>query len=486
MSKLLIIADWPKGIAVSPVTGFSDMRNVDVFSQPGVLRLNIQTIKRSGTTITGLVKWIVRSPSSGTYYALDDGGKVYSSTTGTTWNQVTGNTTTAASGNGLNIWTAADGKEYLFVARNALLDVYDITGTTWSSGWQSLTSDTNFHPIFISQNNRIYIGNANKVASIQELTTFVPGTGSTYNFNSAALTLPSAYRIRCLEEQNNLLLSGTTHNNGERADIFPWDKTSVSFNTPLRIPDSGVNAMLVSNNTLYLITGRQGNIHVSNGTSVTFIRSLPYHNFGFNSGEGVTVYPGAIVRSENQIYFGVSTVSTNGSSPTGVHGVYGLTLDAKTLTFEYQISTNVVTNASNLFIGALYPSDYILIGWKDSASSAQGIDQVDTSNNFYGSYSGYVDTDFYLLGIPSRKTQQLSQLDVQLLKPLLTSNAVRIKYRTNRTDSFTTLVTFDAATYTAASFHSSVSLPETDQIQFRIELTSPGTGTPELRQLIFQ
>lgn len=117
-----IIIDMPRqGIAPSAMTGFADVRNLDLFSVPGVARLNRKFSVASGST-SAIYNWLVRNPLTSTeFFALSTTGTVYTSTdgTGAVWSLLGGNTVSAASGNGLAIW-----KDYLFVARDASLDTF--------------------------------------------------------------------------------------------------------------------------------------------------------------------------------------------------------------------------------------------------------------------------------------------------------------------------------------------------------------------------
>ena len=94
--KPLIISAPRQGISASPHTGYGDVRNLDIFGIPGVARLNNLTAKKSSTTVTGLIQWIVKNPiTPAQVYALDNAGVVYKSTdSGATWALVTGNTFT--------------------------------------------------------------------------------------------------------------------------------------------------------------------------------------------------------------------------------------------------------------------------------------------------------------------------------------------------------------------------------------------------------
>lgn len=85
-----------EGIAQSPHVGYGDIRNLDLHSIPGIVRLNNITVKKSGTIITALPQWIVKNPLIPTeFWTVSSLGLVYKSTdSGVTWSAVTGNTHT--------------------------------------------------------------------------------------------------------------------------------------------------------------------------------------------------------------------------------------------------------------------------------------------------------------------------------------------------------------------------------------------------------
>ena len=96
MAKPLIISNPQIGIGSSPHLGIGDVRNLDLFKIPGVAVLNNLLAKKSGTTVTGLIQWMVKNPTTpAQVYALDNAGVLYKSTdSGATWALVTGNTVT--------------------------------------------------------------------------------------------------------------------------------------------------------------------------------------------------------------------------------------------------------------------------------------------------------------------------------------------------------------------------------------------------------
>src|SRR3990167_135386 len=209
----LVISDWSQGIGPSPLLGFGDVRNVDISSTPGAVRINNLTVKTSASLVTSTINWMVKNPATpAEVYALDAAGVVYKSTnSGVTWAILTGNTQTSAHGNGLAIWN-----NYLIVARDAFLDVCGdgsatgITAGNWSNSWKAITSDVLWHPMLSSKiDSKLYVGAGQYIASLEELTTFAPGSSGTYTWTAQALDLPENYRIKCLADLGSSLMIGT-------------------------------------------------------------------------------------------------------------------------------------------------------------------------------------------------------------------------------------------------------------------------------------
>lgn len=126
----LVIDNFQKGIAASPHVGFGDMRNLDISTIPGSIRINNLTeLKANGATLSiNQVISIVRNPiNSSQFWAVSIGGSVLQSNdSGATWTVIAGNT--AGNVMGLEIW-----KDYLFVARASALDVLGpLTGTIFT------------------------------------------------------------------------------------------------------------------------------------------------------------------------------------------------------------------------------------------------------------------------------------------------------------------------------------------------------------------
>lgn len=468
----LVIKDFQKGIADSPYLGFADMRNVDVITKPGIAQIGYLTSKVSSTTVTGLVKWFVQDPTTGNLYALDDTGKLYRSTTnGSTWTHISGNTTTDAHGNGLAVW-----KSHVFVARDTKLDVLKISDNTWYNDWQTLTSDILFHPMLVAQDDFLYIGCGNVIASVAD--DFAAGTPPTGTFTSSALDLPSHYRIKCLAELGNKIFIGTWVASGTKkiADIFPWDPSEDTFNLPLRLAENGINQIINYSNNLYINAGLYGTLYKSNGYQVVPLKYLK--SVTYDSTEYLTTYPGAIMHHNNKIMFGVSTSGGGNPEPMGIFGLF----NDEVITFDNSVSTLSVGATNTLIVGSLFSisANIFAIGWQDNAT--YGIDVVIAPDGpRYTSYAARIDSPIYQVGtVLQPKT--FSQIEFQLTKPLTTGQGIKLSYRTNTNDSFTLIGTFDYATYAGIQAYNTAFSCTCNTIQIRVELTTgaASTTTPEL------
>lgn len=483
----LIINAPRTGIAQSPHVGVADVRNLDIYSVPGVVQLNNILVKKSGTTVVAQINWMVRHPITTTeVYAIDNAGTVYKSTdTGATWAVLSGTSSTNAHGNGMWIW-----KNYLFVARDALLDVCGdgtatgITSSNWTLGWKTIDSDVLWHPMLTSKNDsKLYGGAGRFVYSIEELTTFAPGTGASYTFTQQALDLPASYRIKCIEELGNNLMLGTWQGTNvydiRIADIFPWDRSSTSFGQPVQMAEFGVHAMLNVGNSLIVLAGTEGLAYRCDGVSAGVIARLPQNLSG---GKYLEWYPGAICSYKNKVFVGVGQGGTTAIAGMGVYSIYQ-NGKGNILNFEHTISTLSDGSTNPLKPSALLPitRDTLLVAWRDNAT--YGIDLTTaTSYAYTTNYSGYFDSYLYVIGSIDDK-RKFENIEFELANKLATGEGIQISYRTNLTDSFTTIGTYTFANLGAIISHTDISDIFAEMVQIRVALLGTSTTTPQLKSV---
>lgn len=464
-----------------------------VFSSTGHGLLENDTVvfATTGALPTGLV-------AGTTYYVIATGltadafevstsqGGAAVNTSGTQSGTQTFRITTNANGNGLEIW-----KNYVFVARNAKLDVY--SGSAWTNNWKTIDSDTLWHPMFVSKNDYMLYGGASRyVYSLEEVSgqTFAPGTAATFTWTQQALDLPPNYRIKCLEEQGNNLMIGTWMGSNiydfKVADIFPWDRSSPSFGQPVVMNENGVNAMININGILYVLAGIEGKIYSSNGIQANVIGQIPSSIANIEGGLYLEPFPGAIMNYKGRLFFGVSNSTSTNIDGMGIWSL-SQTASGNILNLEHSISTGNWGASSLIKVGAICPinRDSFLCGWKDGTS--YGIDKV-TNTSRVTSYGGYFESPLYIVGIPEGKTD-FPRGQIQFAEPLGSGEGVQISYRTSTTGSYTTIVTIDYATYGSIQgkfFH--LGIEKVDTIQFKVAFTtgSSSNTSPKFKQLIIQ
>ncbi len=145
--KDLIIEAPRTGIAPSAHTGIADIRNLDIFTVPGIVRLNNPLSKKSVAVVTETPQWIVKNPiTQAEVYALGHLGTVYKSTnSGTTWVVLTGNTFTVTSASPAVFTAVAHGlveTNTIILSTTGALYTGLVAGTTYYVIAAGLTADT--------------------------------------------------------------------------------------------------------------------------------------------------------------------------------------------------------------------------------------------------------------------------------------------------------------------------------------------------------
>lgn len=391
-----------------------------------------------------------------------------------------GNSLSGPKGKGIGAFQTANiNRRYIFTYRTLEMDVCDVRSidymcdpvgnSAWTTSWQSVTgqNDASQHTI-VGQDNIMYFCNGKTIGSLQELPTktFAPGDSSTYTFNQSALTLPQGEISFWLEELGvSLLVAGGSFNN-----IYPWDRSSPSFDLPIKCAETGVYRLKNINNTIYILNGIRGNIYKTQGAIVGFAARLPEYavgNGGARAADG-SVSPvqwGGEGAKNGNLLFGVSTPNN-----TANQGVWMLYPDGR-LVLDNQPSTGAaIVTAIDERRSEFYTFAY-----------SGGVDLVGSTR--YGSYGAVVQSALYPVGSKTSKAN-FSQLELQLAQPCTTAGYnIRVSYRTGISGSFTTLATFttDGTTF---SFTSDIGITDIENIQIQIELSGSGNNGDAL--LLFE
>ena len=481
----LRINKWEFGIGQSPHLGFGQMVNVDIFSQPGAVKIS-NKLERDGNSVDivdGFIKWSTQDPNNGDLYFVDGNGKLYKRDLGTdTWSVITGHGTSAARGQGIAIW-----KDYLFYARATKLDVYGpLSGSpSWDNNWQTLTSATN-HPMMAAQDDFLYIGNAQYVDTINEATPpFDPANGATYTYNAEDLELRSNYQVTCLEQLGSDIVIGTIiDNNVAIADMFFWDGTSDSFvlNKTIRFAEDGVIMTKNINNILYTLpgTGIPRLMKSVTAQAVEAKRLNNIQNFGF--GNRIEMNANAIEQYRGELIFGVGQDNVNNIYPLGV---YSFRNDAYVL--RNIISTGSDGSTDGVKIGTITMSSAqkYVVTWKDDSRSPNRYGADILSENFYDDFSAYIESPLYTVAtVDDPKT--FEKVQIIMGKNLNTGDQIRIKARKALDEDWTKVCTIGSQYVGRTAFDAKFeNLGKFTDIQIRIEMktASNATESPELREV---
>ncbi len=464
---------WKDGIASSPYVGCGELRNADIFSKRGALRCGFEATKETDTLITDFVRFMRHDEDNEKVYAADDSGKLYIRSGGTWSEALHGEGIPWSEANecqGLALW-----KGYLLLAEDETLAAFDIN-SFWYDAWQSFAEGRRGvidlpHVMHVGQDDVVYITDGKYIASLQETPgeTFDANDPSTYTWNSQALDLPDGYVASSLAEVGEYLVIGSYYaaalNRGNRAYLFPWNRTAASFGIPQRTNGNGVWQTITQGNVLYtLVDRRNAKVYASNLTTLELQRELR------RISNELRLHPDAVEAIDDELLFGI------GSDEEGTEncGVYSFREGAM------QLRNTVSAGDANVEIGSVLNigEGKLLISWTDGTN--HGVDLV--SDTRCDGYATVLETPLYTVGT-ALHPGSLQQIDVQLGKALAEGQGVRVSYRERLGDGWTEIKAFDFATFGAVShMNDKTGTSDLRTIQLKIEVTaaSNSTDSPEL------
>jgi len=462
--KVLIVSQFFGGISESKKQGLPGScqfaRNLNIYDEPTELTLNPATAKESGSTVTGLVKWMVPgSPYDTRLYAYDDGGKIYDRQTNGTWTSL--RTVASSVGQGLEVFN-----DRLYYAQNTQLGRSSsiVAGSlTFTDNYRTGLTDTSaigFAPLK-AFHGKLYMGHGNLLLE----------TDGSATPTNAKLTLPAGVYIRALEIIGEFLVlgtwSGTSITDSSRGTLHFWDGVSTDVNFAIDQSEGAVNALLNSNNRLLSIIGESGYIYMGYEpfTKVSKIPKLEFSKYA-------EIFPGAVTNWKGISMFGIS--NTDSSSIVNAVYQYGSKSGKypEALTCGYTISTGSTTGTT-VKIGAIRGvGDELFIGWRDGSS--YGVDKVvQTASPFA---SGSWESSIFDDGNPAIEKESFTLKASH--KSLASGESVQLGYRRNRDTNFTT----GTANSTVGSRTTTLSIPLTtsrfEEFEFEVILATSGSTSP--------
>lgn len=380
------------------------------------------TSNGSGTnTITSVdpakINYFAYNKDTNLVYGQDINGQVWQYISGF-WQILQGTdgsfvTQTNAQGNGLIVWN-----NYLMAFRQQAIDCYgplNGASTTWITlSGVSLkapaTSPFVDHAPFVSTDTNLYwadlsvaITNGSYtqayLGQILQVTgqTFAPASTGTFTANTAKLGGLGQFEpgevITCLEQLGSNLQIATNKNH-----IYPWDRSSTTYNIPLWTSENYIHSMVNINNVLYYSCGNKGNIYKTYGTYAVKILDFSDYLSGFPQ---YTIFETQLTKYQSRLLFAISQANPNstGSAITSadqISGVYSLNLGAGDTTavgtstdsgycMEFQTSGGLGVSIPDILVASDWgvtsgvDNDIefnVFVSWKTVGASTVGIDMI--------------------------------------------------------------------------------------------------------------
>src|SRR3990167_1348244 len=489
---MLIIKDFHQGQSSSPYVrngAFARSQNLDVFSQSGIARINYLPVAATGTIDDLLISITRSSVSPTTFYAASNSNKAY----------VIGPTTNPVTISGLLESNPTSGKYvlhwkgYLLTFTTNNLKYFDTPNWTNLAG-SPLFSQATIHNYLVSKNDgRVYFCDGRYISVLYETSgqNFTPSNVATFNDGNwsgthQVFTLPEEYQALGLAELGRYLIIAAVNidNNFSESKnpitaYFFWDRSASTVDQILELSEKRMTNLLGIGGTIFISGGDKGKIWKITESGLQFHNQIP---FDYDNEKTIQIgglgYP-SMVWWQDMLLVGVS--SSSGLYPAGIYGIKDNKIAHLFLTSEgFDGSTK------NISIGSIYSYDEgtFFFGWKNITDGTIGLDRIITSGNRQISYSSYFESLFYPVGTRGGK-KSFDKVEVQLARPLQTGEGVKIKWRKNINDSFTTLGTRDYATDGAMSSLEFAGIHNCENIQIRCELTCAASSqnTPYITEV---
>lgn len=338
----------------------------------------------------------------------------------------------------------------------------DMETAQFFSYYQFLVTDTDFHPID-QITNLLAIGNERYVATWD---------GGTYNPHR--LTFSSGWKVRCIAKWREYHAYGCVRGDDiadyDQGIIFFWDGISDTYNFFIDVPEGGINAMVGSQGTLYIVAGYQSQLLEYTGGDKAEKSKTIARNLGV--GEQVEVLPGAMALWQTLLRIGMGVTD----SDTIEQGVYTWGKKNKnypdSLSFDYAIST-LNTQNSGVSVGMVLPVEKeLLIGWGDNGS--YGLDSVDPASTSFA--EGSIE---FLIRDEGGVWKEKQVVEVKAdFEALVAGDTVGIQYKLDRSNVWSNEVTGTVAGIKV--LYSELSNARHREYQLRLNARTTNTTSPAI------
>lgn len=148
------------------------------------------------------------------------------------------------------------------------------TGTWTVTGLKAFANTTSPHPLEPMFNNKLAMGDKNKVHTIDSTNTVV----------TDAISIPADYEILWIRSTADRVFIGTRNLKGLNGKVYEWDGSSANYAFEYEIETTRILSGVLWKGTLYCYT-LDGRIMRFNGNGFEAVAQLPFYVFGEN------VYP---------------------------------------------------------------------------------------------------------------------------------------------------------------------------------------------------
>lgn len=452
-----------EGINSNPFKGNAHSFCVDNTTVRGVGRINYKTVQRQ--------------PASGSFSpAVQFIDGVMLGEDGDLWSYNEGNdefdliVDTARNSADFCIW-----KDYYIIVRGSStrLDAVSTGGTE-----TNITSSLEGGDVVITgSDNIVYFARNNIVGTLSEVSgqTFNPATPATFSLNTEALDLPSNEVIKAMVELGAFILIGC-----ESGRLYLWDRTSSTFELPTKVPRP-VRILIPTVNLVYVVLNN-GDIYVTNGSSVNLVNEFPKHILGEPDKYIFNPRHNAYRVIDQKMYFGLGEF-INGISPSGV---YSYDIADRQFSFDFICSNgktgDTVDNKISVTAMQNIGSNFF-IGFEDADGPI--IDEVPGyavgGTDRYTNYTAFVVSPMYVLGDEFRQVT-LKHHTINFAKKLPGDCSARLSYRTTINGTWKTIGTVTGGNVEQKTFTKSIQ--DLTKVQFLLEMNTSSSQTPEIINVV--
>jgi hypothetical protein len=472
---VITIANNRKGVADSPLLGFTSINNCEVFEDPGVIKIG--TKAELYFTPNALPVKRVVAPNGDVYILTND---VSSS---------------ALYKNGVAVQSNLENAQDMVFYEDYIVVSYDTDRTSANTGalglygpltnapqffgnWKTLALDDDaFKKLVVCQDGLLYVLNNTEVVKVSAFSGGTPAVSPTATATSSGWTFPNSQEGSTMIEYGRNLVMGTTSGN-----VYQWDRSDTQLtDVPFTLSSGGIKQMLVKENLLYITAGNKGEVYRGDGTNFQKVQQVKWRQRRpYNA--NTLLKPNAISLSPTGTLLVGTSTGSDSFPGTSKHGVHEISLSTGFPTvFKHRLSTTNTGTSSAITIGFIQSdANDIYIGWQDGSSF--GVDKV--SYNLTGSYGASFETP--LMQIAGKQTKKsFTNLEFQLQSPLASGQSIRVSKRGDATSDYDTAREYTYTALGAVTSHTAEALmSDIENLMVKVDLTDSSSVVGENVELI--